>query len=92
MLSVGMNYHYQLLNHYQISLIKLSSIRLSLKYQTTLIEYEILLETIRFETNNPLWAMPGLSGYHLLANTFLDYTKNTVKNDTTLNHKMFISA
>ena len=35
--------------------------------------------------------MLGPSGYHLLSNTFLDYTKKILcQNDTTLNHKMFI--
>ena len=48
-----------------------------INYQTTIVEYQILLETIRFETNNLLWAMPDPSGYHLLSNTSLDYTKNT---------------
>ena len=35
--------------------------------------------------------MPDPSGYHLLSNTFLDDTKVCyVRDDTTLNHKMFI--
>ena len=49
-----------------------------INYQTTIVEYQILLETIRFETIKLLWAMPGPSGYHLLSNIFLDITKDTM--------------